>query len=507
MTSTAETRGHLFVLHGLIQNFDYDAVIVPTDRRFDITSSWPESVTGPHDAAEPSDWPRPFARSATKAPVWFISVADEQVLSDDELVRRVTDTLSEIADAELATTGSRELTRIAIPVLGIGRGGLGDQRGAILRSLLATLLSFTANNHIDVLLVASNRAVFSAAQHARRELARQGSPVWDLNDDEMDEARRLGGLAADGHLALFLGAGVSIAAGLPNWGDLLKKVGGDAGERPSDFKELGDLDKAEYLAVKMGADELNAKVRAAIGDPAKVAVAHALLAAMNCREAVTTNYDALYERAVEATERHRPTVLPWESVDPKREWLLKLHGDASRPETIVLTRRDFVLFDTKSKPAGALLQALLLTKHLLIIGASLNDDNVIRLAMEVDEYLVRSGLRTARGTFVDVSGKSARQELWTQQFHWLICDGASTSARARRMEILLDAVSACATADAPWVLDERFDGLLPEQDRAVTEKARSLLAATGSASGLIAPLRSALAKLKGHSGEWDRVRR
>lgn len=122
VTSTAETRGHLFVLHGLIENFDYDAVIVPTDYRFDITSSWPESVTGAHDDAKPSDWPRPFTRSATRAPVWFISVADERALSDEDLVRRVTDTLSEIAGTELAKADSRELLRIAIPVLGIGRG-------------------------------------------------------------------------------------------------------------------------------------------------------------------------------------------------------------------------------------------------------------------------------------------------------------------------------------------------------------------------------------------------
>jgi len=68
VTPTTETRGHLFVLHGLIQNFDYDAVIVPTDYEFDITSSWPDSVTGVRHEAKPHDWPRPFARSAAGKP-------------------------------------------------------------------------------------------------------------------------------------------------------------------------------------------------------------------------------------------------------------------------------------------------------------------------------------------------------------------------------------------------------------------------------------------------------
>ncbi|NED68449.1 SIR2 family protein, partial [Streptomyces sp. SID10244] len=154
---------------------------------------------------------------------------------------------------------------------------------------------------------------------------------------------------------------------------------------------------------------LNDAVSEIIGKRQKVSLAHALLAGMGCREAVTTNYDDLYGVAVEATRRPRPKVLPWQVVDEGRPWLLKLHGDIDRSASIVLTRRDFVLFDAKSRPAGSLLQALLLTKHVLIVGASLADDNVIRLAMEVDEYLTQSEDRSEQGTFIDVSGVESRK--------------------------------------------------------------------------------------------------
>ncbi|VFA89800.1 Uncharacterised protein [Gordonia paraffinivorans] len=126
---------------------------------------------------------------------------------------------------------------------------------------------------------------------------------------------------------------------------------------------------------------------------------------------MTTNYDDLYKKAVEAAGRPRPTILQWHAVDGSRPWLLKLHGDIDRTEGIVLTRRDFVLFDAKSRPAGSLLQVLLLTRHVLIVGASLSDGNVIRLAMEVDEFLRPSIGRSEQGAFVDVSGVEARKGL------------------------------------------------------------------------------------------------
>ena len=231
----------------------------------------------------------------------------------------------------------------------------------------------------------------------------------------------------------------------------------------------------------------------------KVSLAHGLLAGLNAHEVITTNYDALFERAVKEAGAPVPTVLPWESVQVGRPWLLKLHGDLVRPGSIVLTRRDFVLFDARSRPAGSLLQATLMTKHLLIVGASLADDNVIRLAMEVDDYLDRNQTAVAKqGTFVDVSGQAARQDLWSNQFDWYVCKAPEFNDRIREMEIFLDVVAAYAARNAPWLLDPRFAGLLSTDEQRIVDDVRAALALVPSGDdGLLAPLREVREELGG----------
>lgn len=140
-----------------------------------------------------------------------------------------------------------------------------------------------------------------------------------------------------------------------------------------------------------------------------------------------------------------------------------MHGDVARPDSIVLTRRHFVRYDAATRPAGSMLQALLLTRHLLFVGASLNDDNVSRLVHEVDEFRRDHGQTSPFGTFLDVDGTPARQELWSDQLRWISLPGPTMEDRVRVMVVFLDAVAAHATTDAPWLLDERFSGLLSDE--------------------------------------------
>jgi len=164
VSENSTARGHLFVLHGRIENFDYDAVIVPTDHSFVVEPHW-KAVAGDVQRACPEDWPRPpFGRSATGDPVWFISVADDVPVEGAELVDTLRETLRDIKASDLPEPVGRALRRVALPVLGIGCGGLGDRRGAILAALLDALQSEAQTLELDILLVTPDPAVFSAAQ-------------------------------------------------------------------------------------------------------------------------------------------------------------------------------------------------------------------------------------------------------------------------------------------------------------------------------------------------------
>ncbi|MFT7025459.1 MAG: hypothetical protein ACJA07_004587 [Rhodococcus sp. (in: high G+C Gram-positive bacteria)] len=66
-------------------------------------------------------------------------------------------------------------------------------------------MDFVANSDFDVVFVVENAADYAAFQSIRKAASNEGR----------DEARRLAELIAGGDVALLLGAGVSISAGLP----------------------------------------------------------------------------------------------------------------------------------------------------------------------------------------------------------------------------------------------------------------------------------------------------
>ena len=55
----------------------------------------------------------------------------------------------------------------------------------------------------------------------------------------------------------------------------------------------------------------------------------------------------------------------------ERGWLLKLHGCVTRPEEIVLSRDDYMAYDSSRSALAGIVQAMMLTKHMLFVGFSL----------------------------------------------------------------------------------------------------------------------------------------
>lgn len=487
-TSASPARdrdGHVFVVHGKIETVVHDVAVVSVGDEFRFSGHF-DALLGSRHPQMPDGWPeRGYAQSVEHAAIWFVSVGGWDGLPVDQLVRRVREVVVAAAAAAPKEKDTRRVRPlVALPFVGLGYGGHRHQQGEVIRELVRVLTEAARKQKIDIALVTPDASIHAAAQHVRRSLV-----VDDERDARHQQATELGRLAARGELALFLGAGVSIPAGLPTWSELIKELAGRARAlKGVDISRLNVLDQAELL--QAGDRQFPARVAKIIERRERPSLAHALLAGLRCREVVTTNYDRLYEKAVEATGREATSVLPHSTALGAGSWVLKMHGDVGNPKSIVLTRRHFVRFDATTRPAGALLQTLLLTRHLLFVGASLADDNVVRLMHEVQAYREHHRLPGQMGALLDVDGDRARQVLWGKQLDWIPMDGEDLEERARSLEVFLDRVAMYASDDTSWLLDPRFDGLLQDQDeKELAVRAREL--------------RRTLA---GRSGAWERLR-
>jgi hypothetical protein len=208
------------------------------------------------------------------------------------------------------------------------------------------------------------------------------------------------------------------------------------------------------------------------------------------REYVTTNYDPLVEQA--AADIGRPLrVLPFDEAAPASPWLLKLHGDAAHPESIVLTREQYLEFGDHRSALAGVLQSLLLTRHVLFVGTSMLDDDLIRIAHQVRSVLTApdDAPRRRSGTVLALQEDPVRARLWEQDVETVAMAAGDELAEvsaleaARRLEVLLDLLGCLSSRPTGYLLDPAYRGLLDDEERALSDALADVAKALVGGSG------------------------
>jgi SIR2-like domain len=188
---------------------------------------------------------------------------------------------------------------------------------------------------------------------------------------------------------LFVGSGLSIAAGYPSWPELIEKLVEEAAaaypEKAKSLKQFAATQKnpllvAEYAREKLGAYRYGDLLRGLLSLKAKPQPAHKHIANTDYRAIVTTNYDKLIEFSITVERGWIPTVFTFESMESlgsalysDQFFVLKMHGDLSAPGSIILTSQDYDRLMLRSPYVRSFMQAIFLNFTLLFVGYSLTD--------------------------------------------------------------------------------------------------------------------------------------
>jgi hypothetical protein len=420
---------------------------------------------------------------------WPTNVAGGKQVSDTWHADNVAQYLGE-ASSEPRWLKGRARPLLALPIVGTGFGGKRHVAGDVLRHLMPVLYDHVDTQDVDVVLVAWTTEDFAAANAARRDHRSTGRELFgSISVGLRRIAVELAVQAARDRLVVFMGAGVSAGAGLPTWPELLDGMAGSAGftdEERDGLANLDPLDRATVIGRRLGdRTAIGAAVAAQLQTTPRHALAHALVAGLPVSEFITTNYDDCFESVCEAVGN--PVArLPYAPASQARRWLLKMHGCVHAPADIVLTRQDYVRYAERNAALAGIVQAKLITRHMLFLGFSLKDDNFHRIVDAV-RRAVTGADRDSLGSVVTFAANPLMEQLWGDDLDWIhLGDGdVAVAETARRFEVFLDCLSFHA-AMPHHLLNPRFEGLLTERERTLRE---ALLGLAGTLAAHAPPSR------------------
>jgi hypothetical protein len=199
--------------------------------------------------------------------------------------------------------------------------------------------------------------------------------------EQRELLEQYGAVALAGNASLFVGAGLSQAAGYPGWVGLLEPLREDADLPP--IPHDSPLLAQYYVDSKPGGqDLLEAHILESIARvPANITKGHQFLAQLPVADIWTTNYDTLLERAMPGIRVVASEADMVERRLPTKRRLTKMHGSLrldsanwmARP---IITRSSYESYEHNYPRIWSLLRSTYLTRTFLFLGFSFLDPNI-----------------------------------------------------------------------------------------------------------------------------------
>lgn len=187
---------------------------------------------------------------------------------------------------------------------------------------------------------------------------------------------------SNNRLAIFLGAGCSVAAGLPTWEELIN----ESLKKYEIKTNQTDLTKIASMLDR----DLGIKFRESICDRLRTSSKsqlHSTITSLDINLYVTTNYDHLLEdnfHQIGYPPRIIDRGLDIPTLDETVKTIIKLHGDINSPSSLVITSADYRVYESHNRSFNDFLNAILTQKTMLFLGTSFDDPRLRR----ADEYVV-----------------------------------------------------------------------------------------------------------------------